>query len=205
MIPSIIANHQKRELETQFAKSYRTLNQMTSMAIAQHGNFDSWDWKNSYTKEEKDAFAKKYFIPYLNVMKFCPSDKSNGYCFLPHEKYDGAFDSKMVYYPNQTVSPQVILADGTSITFALRDNDCIKNGGICIVMGVDINGWKKPNTVGRDMFTFHIFPQINSFAPEGMYKDYINFEKKSIDEIRSDTNHWNLATRVVIDGFKINY
>ena len=78
-IPSLLANHQKRTLETQFAKAYRTLSTAVQLAVAEHGEISTWDWKNAegaMSLEEQDAFVKKYFLPHLNVMKFCPADKS---------------------------------------------------------------------------------------------------------------------------------
>jgi len=68
-IPSIVANHQKRTLETQFAKSYRTLSQAVNLAVAEHGGIETWDWKETWTAEERDAFVKKYLLPYLNQEK----------------------------------------------------------------------------------------------------------------------------------------
>jgi len=39
-IPSIVANHQKKTLETQFAKAYRTLTNAVNLAVVDHGDFN---------------------------------------------------------------------------------------------------------------------------------------------------------------------
>jgi len=212
-IPSLIANHKKTTLESQFAKSYKTLTHMANMAIAEHGSFENWDWKETFTEEEYDEFAKKYFTPYLNVAKFCPSDKSNGYCFA--EKYNTAFNlSSFSYIPNEFKKPQVILADGSSIIFGIHEN-CAERTDYCVTIGVDVNGIKKPNTVGRDVFSFNIYPQVNRFMPGGTYKapydsETGKFYERSPDEIRElcsevKRSSWNCAARIIIDGFKMNY
>lgn len=71
-IPSIVASHQKAELSTRFAKNYSVLMQAMGLAQAQNGPIESWDWKNSYNNDDKRKFVKTYFLPYVNVAKYCP-------------------------------------------------------------------------------------------------------------------------------------
>jgi len=55
-----VANHQKKQLETSFAKAYRTLSQAVNLAVAEHGGIETWPWKEEYTYEGKNEFVKTY-------------------------------------------------------------------------------------------------------------------------------------------------
>jgi len=206
-IPSIVANHQKRTLETQFAKAYRTITQAVNLAIAEHGNLDTWSWQSSWTGEEMDNFVKKYFSPYLNVVKFCPSEDSNAKCFadVTYTTKDGqnaiVFDARK--------EPRVKLADGNSIYFNFSGYNSDSTTW-AISINIDTNGDKKPNLIGYDVHSFDILPQIDKFALGGLYYyDTNTFKKRTKEEIESlclnNIGGWNCGVRMLNDGFKINY
>jgi len=207
-IPSIVANHQKRALETQFAKAYRTVSQAVNLAIAEHGGIDTWDWKDSYTSAEKDQFVKKYITPHLNIVKYCPTGDGNKDCF-PEAMYR-LFDGTDWRTLTTLVHPQFVLADGTMAYVAFFEN-CLERNGRCVSIAIDINGGQKPNVIGKDVFEFNFYSQTGQVLPNGIYKDrtYQNETGKytmlTEEEINSDTTGWYRAAKVVQDGFKINY
>ena len=56
---------------------------------------------------------------------------------------------------------KIVLVDGTLMRFSASSPDCTINNGsskllanTCGIIGVDINGFKRPNTVGVDYFNF---------------------------------------------------
>jgi len=223
MIPSIIANHQKRTLETQFAKTYRTVTHAANMAIAEHGDISTWDWPEKTNDAEfNDAFVKKYFLPYLNILKYCPPDKSTQGC-LPDTKYgyanmEGTLSTN---YSQNTTRPQVMLADGSSLVF-LPYNDSAKKFGekdFGLDIHFDVNGHKKPNVIGYDMFALSFYPATGEVLPCGVNTRIFDeesgkFVKRTLEEITAvckgeakDTRDatWICTAKVVMDGFKINY
>jgi len=197
-IPSVVANHQKKELETRFAKSYKTLMHAVNMAIAEHGGIENWDWKDTYTKEEEGAFVKKYFAPYLNIMEFCPYDNSSTKC-----------------YPSDstTARPEIMLADGTSLRFNFAKNCLTNKNARCLGFDIDTNGFRKPNKAGYDRLAFNFYPTTGEVVPYGVNKNAFNeetgeYEKYTYDELigcETSSNPWNCTARIVMDGFKINY
>jgi len=212
-IPSIVANHQKRTLETQFAKAYRTISQAVNLAIAEHGDISTWDWGEGLTEAQKTAIVEKYLLPYLNVMKFCPASTPQG-C-APDEMYkllSGANWTNL----NTRKHPKALLADGSIIEFNFG-NACITNAGWCLATQIDINGAKKPNAVGRDVFQFNFYSQTGEFFPSGIYrddtydKDTNTYVRRTAEELRDECNSevkvggWSCAARIVADSFKINY
>jgi len=207
-IPSIIANHQKRAFETQFAKTYRTLQQAINLAVAEHGDISTWDWKNTYTNDERDAIAKKYILPYLNVIKFCPADNSVNGC-MP-EKITMLNNASQLAQDTRTL-PSVLLADGTSIIiYPIVGKDR------AMAFEVDVNGKQKPNVVGRDNFAFNLYPITGELLPHGVYDKNTPYDEQAggytkltaeqiLENCGGGGDGWDCAARITAEGFKINY
>jgi len=188
------------------------------MAIAEHGSFDTWDWVDRYMQpEEKDAFVKKYFLPYLNVLKFCPTSQSPKNCFSDTEvKLLNATSANKVF--SSSNAPQVLLADGVSIEFFFLQS-CFTNKSRCMTIYFDVNGYKKPSTIGYDLFALEIFPQTSEILPVGMVplqgnvydEETKTLQKRTWEELLSrcknkdDGGSWACTARVIGEGFKINY
>jgi len=215
-IPSIVANHQKKALETSLAKTYRTITQMVNMASIEHGSMQSWDWKDgAWSQDEMDGFVKKYFLPHLNVVKFCPSDKSTDGCFADvMHTYVTGLPQGLNF--NTMEYPQVSLADGVSMDFHFYEN-CFTNKGRCMSIHFDVNGHKKPAIVGRDLFNVNFYPQTGEILAYGMSNsnNVYNEETKTITKNSWETivnncdgktkGGWNCSARAIGEGFKINY
>jgi len=168
-IPSIIANNQKKQLETALAKAYKTVTHMTNMAIAQHGDISTWDWEDfkNTSSEFMVPFTEKYFLPNLNVMKFCPTSQDLG-CF-PDITYKGLNGDNWANV-NRRNTPKVLLTDGTSIAFNYFTN-CYTSNARCMAIQIDTNGAKKPNVVGYDIHEWSFYPQSGEMQPSGIYKN----------------------------------
>ena len=84
---------------------------------------------------------------------------------------------------------RVVLADGTQLMFY---NDTGELGKIA----VDVNGGRKPNKMGRDVFVFQLTE--NSLIPFGCNKD------KTTMENECKNWGWQCACKVLREG-AINY
>lgn len=138
-IPTVISYFQEQALITQFKKTYSTLSQAYLMASQEHGTADKWT-----TQEELYNNLK----PYLNVAEDCP--KKVG-CFpdLGAAGYKSIKGSNSGYIPaNVKDKYKLRLADGASIITGAELGRIL----------VDINGDKKPNQWGYDLF----FLQLNT-------------------------------------------
>jgi hypothetical protein len=107
---------------------------------------------------------EKYFVPYFDIMKNCGTTTDKG-CF---------YSSNEIKYLNGTVNTnnyntnyyyRFIGSDGM-LWRIWRDNftDSARMASIY----VDVNGKKSPNTVGRDIFLFSLFPN-KGIVPFGLY------------------------------------
>jgi len=213
-IPGIMANHQKRTFETQFTKAYRTLQQVVNLAVAEHGDISTWNWQDTWTAESKDEFVKKYFLPHLSVAKYCLAQSEERGCFA-NENINLLNGKTSIFNLGATPGePQFILSDGTSIGFNFVSN-CSDGKTNCLAIDVELNGAKKPNTLGKDFFKFSFYPKTGVFLPNGIIdpttynadtNTYMRRTKEQIDaNCNKDGQGWYCPARIVLDGFKINY
>ncbi len=160
-VPNMIVHYQKEQAVTKLKKTYSTLSQSINKAIADHGPVRSWTILENSNTKAKD-FADTYMIPYLNVGKNCEynteGDCSFKYAYL--NAPDTMRELNNVHY-------RFYLSDGTLIALTAAANNVnlstLQNGQYVpfytffrsmAMVYVDINGQKKPNTLGKDIFIF---------------------------------------------------
>lgn len=139
-IPTLIQNHQKQVTITGLKKIYSELSNIIRMSESENGEMSQWDFPQTEGKSDESVeFLSKYYAPYTNSAKvYSGTDmRKMGYYFYNlggSHKFEG--------------NAGMILANGSVVTIFPN----IKNGYIWIF--ADINGFKKPNKVGRDVFVF---------------------------------------------------
>lgn len=152
-LPTIIAKYQEKQTVTSLKKFYSIVSQAYQSALNEYGTPDTW-YEEEMSKGSPDA-AKKMsdiFTKYIKVSKICYSDLG---CFpdVTYTKLDGKDGRNMDRY--NAVS-KFITADGMSVfiySYGSADVN-LSLGKVYGVIGVDINGFKKPNTFGKDLFSF---------------------------------------------------
>ena len=137
------------------------------------------------------------YYPYLNITKKCDHNNVKGYCW----SNEGSF-----YFTNGTPALTsdwtyigsdggVVLFNGMFVNMTIWATTCnYDSNATCGIMNVDTNGFKGPNTYGRDIFVF--FVTKNGLIPRGLSTDLSGL----CDTTRGD----NCAGRVLTEG-AINY
>ncbi len=148
-IPSVVQNYQKIQTVTQLKKAFSALSNTTNLAIAEYGPITNWDVGIGISSQNSIDFANKYLIPYLKVAKNCEA-KISGDCAF---KY--TYLNKAATYSFDTPYIRFYLTDGTLIAVQAYSSEP-DTGGInkLAFVFIDINGQKKPNIIGRDIFRF---------------------------------------------------
>jgi len=142
-IPTLIEKHQKHVTINGLKKTYSELSNIIRMSESYNGEMSQWDFPQKEGKSDDAVeFLNKYYAPYAQGAKVYSGTEMNkrGYYF-----YNLGQNHKF------TGHTAMILSNGTII--ALYPN--IKNGYIWLF--ADINGFKKPNKVGRDVFVFDAY------------------------------------------------
>lgn len=173
-VPSLIVTQQKEEALDRIKKTYTTLQQTKIKSIADNGQPKTWVMANGNTWENARDFSETYIIPYLSVVYKCPLNSNEKRC-----RYTMYGLNKNQYNPG-TNNYKFYLADGTLLlVFANSDNN---NKGAQILF--DINGSKKPNRVGRDIFKIEYWlvsnkstrqAQLNNITPA-----YAGYERSTL-------------------------
>ena len=187
-IPTLINKTNNQELVSRLKKTYSTMAQATQRIIAEEGQprADIGGWATS--NEAVFNMYKKY----LSKAKEC-SGRYSGCLSEPYKALDGSprtFDSVNKF--------ALVMADGAEIYIAdAVSEDCSSsyNGvnGSCQAIIVDVNGGKKPNTLGRDTFKFAL--KENGLVPVGC--------DTSVD-ICTASGGWGCACKVLREG-AMNY
>ena len=138
-IPAVVYKYQKHAQYTQFMKVYNTLSNAFQLAQGEYGSVKSWDYDGS-------DMVDNYLAKYLNIIS--SQDIPN----YDIKTLDGqSFGAMNAVVSGNVASPKYYtLSDGSAFLIPVA----MENFGI--VVAVDTNGVKAPNTFGRDIFQFII-------------------------------------------------
>ena len=150
-MPSLMANYKKSVAKNQFKKTYSTLTNAFNQTVQDLG--ESVDCSDeSYTSEACKELWNE-FVKNLNVVKYCETDAYAQGCVpdyssenFPRTQGCGGFSAPQI----KEQQPAAVLADG-SIIFPYGWQKTLYPG-----IGFDINGFKKPNVGGQDVFSLGI-------------------------------------------------
>ena len=199
-MPAVIANYQKQETISRLQKVYSVLSQAVKQAELNEGEIKYWNFSLP-----PENFYKTYIKPYITVsQEFINSDPPFD---ISYKCLNGRICNTCGSYSNKSV-PKIILNDGSMIIFDFLGNNYE-------VILTDINGYKKPNTWGKDMFAFSIQAEgglrpygLGAAIPGGSFGDKMDREaiinssnaracKKGKDGV------W-CAALIMMDGWQIN-
>lgn len=179
-------------LETiaQLKRTYGILSTIYDDAVFQHGAPDGWNLGNpgdaTGLANINDIMSK-----YLNVNVNCGTGSG---CF-PDVNYDNLKGKDIDTSMNQdTTYTKMRLADGSSIAFTQIEGNCTQDWGgshylhdVCGLINIDINGNKRPNKYGEDMFGFAF--TMNGIIPLGTpMQDQYGYSDLCDNSLNSSSN-----------------
>lgn len=200
-LPTLVGNYQKKQMVTQLKKAYSELNQAVKLSEVENGEIKYWDFSMS----GKDFFDT-YLTQYMKTGVHKVGDiRGNGITYyqisgLPEGSLIGMRDSAYV----------IDVLSGYQIFLAEESNSSTTNR---YAFYIDLNGFKKPNTFGKDIHSFYITAShgILPFNTEdGMY-DYDAMTRTKTREGSGNNNYkcnaqgrgmWCTAL-IMIDGWEI--
>lgn len=144
-IPVLMDKFEKQATIEGYKKAYSTLQNAVRMSETENGTIDSWDFPTTISDNNQSIqFANTYLLPYLSISKKCELSYN---CFVRPNRPDGISTG--------ILSPvQYILNDGTAIELINLGYSFLPTNAGRLSIYVDINGMRKPNTVGKDAFVF---------------------------------------------------
>ena len=139
-LPTVIGNYQKKQTVARLQKVYTILSQAVKLSENENGSVDDWDF-NLNSQEFYNRYLKKYLVETKNKKI---SQITN---FPNYKNLNGTRNNGYILSGNSLCSE---LADGVLIFISFFGNSNYK------AIGIDINGYSKPNIVGKDVFYFSI-------------------------------------------------
>jgi len=143
-LPVIIAHTRQEQFITGCKKMYSTLAQAVVRAKTDYGEMDTWDIQGSGHDEQNEYFVNKYILPYVVSAKICGKTLTDSCAF----QYRYLNAQNHAYWTSGWY--KIILNDGSAAVFRVSGND----DSTWVLATVDVNGDKKPNVLGKDIFTF---------------------------------------------------
>lgn len=167
-IPTLMKNTQNQEFISGMKKGYSELSQANSSLIAESGSIV--DAVASYGNLTEALKAK------LKVAKYCAANQNAGECFAStFSNLAGNAAPEVLSYYGKTPDEynRMALSDGSTliVTDTWNSDTCEWAFGglpspICGIVVLDVNGLKKPNKAGRDIYYF-IFSTDDKVHPVG--------------------------------------
>lgn len=138
-IPTLIQNAHERATVSQLKKVYSEFSQAYQLAINENG-YPADNWAGS-----EDTMSNT-LAKYLKLSKNCSKQEceEEAYNTLTEKPYTAA------------TKPNLILSDGTIILLRLDTINCTTLYNRCGWFIADVNGYSKPNVLGKDAFFFAI-------------------------------------------------
>jgi len=166
-IPTVISNAQDAQFKSEWKKAYATFAAATQRMLSENDNIAT------IIDNDEDSMRLLY-KPYLSLATDCPYGAVYGKCW--HEEggwqlADKSFPSYMQSGEEAVASYEgagAVLADGTLVRYVTYGG-CTGHGvDKCGYIMVDVNGFKKPNILGKDIYAIHLFTtKVTPFGTEG--------------------------------------
>lgn len=158
-IPTLMNNIQDYQLKQAWKKEFSVLSNATTRVINDNGG----TMENVCSSLDQNCFRNVYTDNYLKIIKTCDQNASYGTCW----DYTNSDDHKNTWGGN---SSGAVLNDGAFLMFYYSNVACANaafgtNISRCGNIFVDINGFKEPNLMGKDVHC--VIVAKNSIIPLG--------------------------------------
>lgn len=164
-LPALIQNYQKKVLKNQFKKVYTTLYNAIKLAQAKtegpvYCYYFAKSPNDTHFEDCVSFYKNQLFGNVLKYSKYCADNALANGCVTEQyrgvDKIQAEIDDSVEYDPNMAFSESRLKQ--TSEAWVLIDGTVIvkwdSNGSPTPIFMVDINGHKRPNKWGYDIFCF---------------------------------------------------
>lgn len=203
-IPSLMNKTQNQEFVTALKKNYSVFSQAYKLILDDGGEFPDF-------QGDGDVIVK--FASKMKFIKTCDGSNITD-CWSDESPLALNNSDTAVFYLDFVGAGEQnmgILADGTSVGAFNLDPDCayVQGDGplqnVCAQLYIDVNGRKRPNIIGRDVFAFAIAK--TGIFPDGVYNG-IASDGSGLATCATGDKGYNDSTgctaKVIQDG-KMNY
>ena len=213
-IPTLISNYNKRQTVTKLKQTYSILSQALTMAQVKDGDPTTWDVAGIYgttvgdpnfnREEAIEKFVTKYLVPYMKV------SKTYGNANASEINYDGFYAPSGAIANAYTRGYYLLLSNNVLVLTSIGTSNCVGGtnpDGSCvsteyrnIIFYVDLNGYSKPNALGKDVFLMTFNLQNKQF---GFYNPGYSNRTSILRNCSTDSSASNCGYLIYLDGWQI--
>ena len=150
-LPTLIGKYQKHQTVVGLKKAYSEINNAVRMSVAENGDVSNWTWLN-----QDETFINKYFIPYFKIVNIMTKAEAKEKAGGTYYRISGQPETGLNIITGGTKVKVITLPSGTQVWLPYR-NDMINMNNNRYSFYIDINGPKKPNTFGKDIFIINLW------------------------------------------------
>ena len=189
-IPILMQNTNDKQFKSALKKNYQVFSNAFNL---QYGNYFYDDYRD-WAFEHNNIFTEEVFKKlsnYVNVNTVCGRKYTDNKCFAPVKAKNGKpahFFTENGFATNFAHLYTFTLIDGTSVAIDIWLKNSIKTyAGVYknliisddnLVLLVDVNGVKKPNTLGKDVHMFVLTDY--GLVPAGNDNGSVNCKNKNV-------------------------
>jgi prepilin-type N-terminal cleavage/methylation domain-containing protein len=170
-VPNLIQDAQEAQFKGAWKKTFAEFSQAIKILSMEK----SGDFKDVFPEGDTATGFKNFrnaFLPYLNYTKTCEPNTS-GCWHEANEWYNLSGVKRIDSYKSHAT---LILNNGTLASFRLYSSSCndtrSPNNDNCGNVYFDINGFKGPNKIGKDIYVLRVLRRGN-VIPQGTQGDYV--------------------------------
>lgn len=197
-VPNIISKYRKQLTLSQLKSAYSLLSNAYKLSVANNGDWLKERYESAYSVSVSKQDFDKYFRPNLGVIKDCKKLTECGY------------DSDSPFKSIHTKEPvEFVVIDGhryymlkNGMTLFYRDKPGDGGKFAELFLSVDLNGPKKPNILGVDLFYFAIAPEgdFSTVVPRLFTWEYSQVNEECIKGYYGGTG---CTAKIIRDGWQI--
>lgn len=211
-IPTLVNNTNKQQYVSGLLTAYSTLTQATNQLMMDNGG-TMVNLSVSPTPDFGFNLTQKYCTK-MNCVKTCLYGSDAAGCFTSSLKtLLGTQTPWGIGVGSPPPGAGAILSNGMTMIFNNLSEQCTDGSYVvggqdvaCYSIYVDVNGFRSPNILGRDVFHFFIYR--NGIVPAGVQGTYYYGTgnnpqcKTDVDDV---DNGEGCAGRIILEGNKMNY
>lgn len=152
-IPTLLQNLQNAETKVAFKRSFSDLSGVTQRLLSDNGGSFVGAFVDPGPGTIDDDMRDKY-LNHMNSIKKCNDGADPGVCW--HLPNYWTYFSGVQVSSDYTIMSRSILNNGSLLSFSVISADCTGSQGslntICGTIFIDVNSFRGPNKVGRDIF-----------------------------------------------------
>ena len=173
-IPALMQTYKKHATEVTLKKTYSTMVNAIKMAEVDYGDPETWEIDCSDDAAKDKSLTDKYLLPYLKMAM--DSNSSSTADSLNYSVYNPKTGEEVFGFNSR-------YGEQRNTAFCLNDGVCILPEGISAENGfliaskqeqdkgyyerlfhfwIDVNGPKAPNAIGKDIFAFYVYKNLDS-------------------------------------------